>query len=181
MPFTETVEIQLETMTGRMVALRHRRCPPRFRSQGDTGWALRCDIQQCPSERGVSETTGSASPRSRGGWISGLQRGERPKGRARRFFASFSLGLAKWLLSLAHGWELGHADTPSIIAIPQCLGTTRLRRWRALRSNFLPPPRGLLDRFGVARAQPAPDAEREDASVRAVDKIRRHGKRGFSG
>ena len=86
------------------------------------------------------------------------------------FLQFFSLGLAKWLLDMARGknWEMQthhpycystmprHDDTPSMAC---------------LAFEFLPPPPGLQHRFGVARAEPAPDPEREDTSVRAADKI----------
>ena len=86
------------------------------------------------------------------------------------FLRLFSLGLAKWLLSLARGgnWDMQTHHPYCYSTMP---GDDETPSMACLAFEFLPPPRGLLDRFGVARAEPAPDAEREDASVRAADKI----------
>lgn len=86
------------------------------------------------------------------------------------FLRLFSLGLAKWLLHLARNkhWEVrthhpycystmpANDETPSMVC---------------LAFEFLPPPRGLQDKFAVVRAEPAPDIEPGDTSVRAADKI----------
>lgn len=87
------------------------------------------------------------------------------------FLQLFSLGLAKWFLHFAHEkeWDMqthhpycysttpGHDDTPSMAC---------------LAFEFLPPAPGLEDRFGVVRAEPAPNPVRGDTSVRAAERIR---------
>ncbi len=87
------------------------------------------------------------------------------------FLRLFSLGFAKWLLYLARNknWDMcTHA--------PYCYST---KPWNdetpsmvCLAFEFVPPPPGLQDCFEVARLQPIPTTERENTSIRAVDKIR---------
>ena len=87
------------------------------------------------------------------------------------FVRLFSLGLAKWLLSLARvrNWDMKTHHPFCYSTMPRDDETPSMA---CLAFEFLPPPPGLLDRFGVARAQPALGGEREDTSVRAVEKIR---------
>ena len=87
------------------------------------------------------------------------------------FLHLFSLGLAKWLLNLAHvkKWDMKTHHPYCYSTMPQDDTTPSMA---CLAFEFLPPPRGLRDEFGVARAEPASDPEREDTSVRAADKIR---------
>ena len=86
------------------------------------------------------------------------------------FLRLFGLGIAKWLLHLARekNWDMkthhpycystmpGGDDTPSMAC---------------LAFEFLPPPPGLVDPFGVVHAEPAPGPLHEDTSIRAVEKI----------
>lgn len=88
------------------------------------------------------------------------------------FLRLFSLGFAKWLLDLARskGWDMRTHP-------PFCYSTmpsgSKIPSMACLAFEFLPPPPGLPDTYGVARAQPAPAVKREDMSVRAVDMIGR--------
>ena len=86
------------------------------------------------------------------------------------FLRLFSLGLAKWLLSLAQGgnWDMRTHHPYCYSTMP---GGDETPSMACLAFEFLPPPRGLPDPHGVARAQPAPAAEREDTSVRAAEMI----------
>ena len=85
------------------------------------------------------------------------------------FLRLFSLGLAKWLLALAHkrSWEMK-------THLPYCYSTMphgdETPSMACLAFEFLP-PRSLLDPFEVTRAQPAPTTVREDTSLLAADRI----------
>ena len=86
------------------------------------------------------------------------------------FLRLFSLGFAKWLIALAGQMHWDMKTHP-----PFCYSTmpqgSKIPSMACLAFEFLPPPRGLPDPFGVARAQPAPVVEREDTSVRAANMI----------
>lgn len=86
------------------------------------------------------------------------------------FLRLFSLGLAKWLLDLARGknWDMQTHHPYCYSTMP---GDDETPSMTCLAFEFVPPPPGLQHRFGVARAEPAPDPEREDTSVRAANKI----------
>ena len=86
------------------------------------------------------------------------------------FLRLFSLGIAKWLLHLAHDkhWEVQTHHPYCYSTMPTGDDTPSMV---CLAFEFLPPPRGLQDRFAVARAKPAADPVRGDTSVRAADKI----------
>ena len=86
------------------------------------------------------------------------------------FLRLFSLGVAKWLLDMARGkeWDMQTHHPYCYSTMPPPDGTPSMA---CLAFEFLPPPPGLQDRFGVARAKPAPDPQREDTSVRAATKI----------
>ena len=86
------------------------------------------------------------------------------------FLQLFSLGLAKWLLHLAgpRNWDMK-------THFPYCYSTMpdedETPTMTCLAFEFLPPPPGIPDRFGVARAEPAPNPNRENPSIRAAEKI----------
>ena len=86
------------------------------------------------------------------------------------FLQLFSLGLAKWLLHLAgpRNWDMK-------THLPYCYSTMpgedETPTMTCLAFEFLPPPPGIPDRFGVARAEPAPNPNRENPSIRAAEKI----------
>ena len=88
------------------------------------------------------------------------------------FLRLFSLGLAKWLLDLAHSknWDMKTHH-------PYCYSTMRgpdiTPSMACLAFEFLPPSPRLADRFEVVHAVPAPEPEREDTSVRAAEQVRR--------
>lgn len=92
------------------------------------------------------------------------------KNAGEKFLHLFSLGLAKWLLDLARGkdWDMQTHH-------PYCYSTMRkgdkTPSMVCLAFEFIPPPPGLQDRFGVTRARPVPAVERKDTSVRAAEKI----------
>ena len=87
------------------------------------------------------------------------------------FLKLFSLGLAKWLLHLARkkNREMRTHDS-------YCYSTTPKDDHRpsmaCLAFEFLAPPPGLEDPFGVSRAQPARNPDPGDTSVRAAEKVR---------
>ena len=86
------------------------------------------------------------------------------------FLQLFSLGLAKWLLHLAHPklWDIRTHHPYCYSTMP---GEEKTPSMACLAFEFLPPAPGLPDRFRVARANPAPNPEHEDTSIRAVNKI----------
>ena len=87
------------------------------------------------------------------------------------FLKLFSLGLAKWLLHLAHGTKREMRTHKSY-----CYSTTRRDDRRpsmaCLAFEFLPPPPGLEDRFRVSRARPTRNPQLGNTSLRAAEKIR---------
>ena len=87
------------------------------------------------------------------------------------FLQLFSLGLAKWLLHLAHPkqWDIRTHHPYCYSTMP---GEDETPSMACLAFEFIPPPPGIQDRFRVARANPAPNPEYEDTSIRAVNKIR---------
>ena len=87
------------------------------------------------------------------------------------FLQLFSLGLAKWFLHLAHKkkWDMQTHHPYCYSTTPRGDGTPSMA---CLAFEFLPPAPGLEDRFGVVRAQPAPNPPRVDTSVRAAERIR---------
>ena len=88
-----------------------------------------------------------------------------------RFLQLFSLGFAKWLLHLAHEkeWDIKTHHPYCYSTMPDGDATPSMA---CLAFEFLPPPPGVDDRFGVSRAEAAPTPNREDTSIRAADKIR---------
>ncbi len=86
------------------------------------------------------------------------------------FLRLFSLGLAKWLIALARekGWNMKTHRSYCYSTMPRGDETPSMA---CLAFEFLPPPPGLPDPFGVAHARPAPTVEHGDASIRAADKI----------
>ncbi|MCY4138179.1 MAG: hypothetical protein OXF56_07940, partial [Rhodobacteraceae bacterium] len=86
------------------------------------------------------------------------------------FLQLFSLGIAKWLLHLAHTkhWDMKthHPFCYSTMPVPNDTPSMA-----CLAFEFVPPPAGLQDRFGVSRAVPARNTELEDTALRAVEKI----------
>lgn len=93
--------------------------------------------------------------------------GARP---GRSFLQLFALGLAKWLLDLAHGkkWDMKTHRPYCYSTMPPQDGTPSMA---CLAFEFLPPLPGLHDRLRVTRAQPAPNPPREDTAVRAATKV----------
>ena len=87
------------------------------------------------------------------------------------FLRLFSLGLAKWILKLVRSkkWDMQTHHPYCYSTMPRDDETPSMV---CLAFEFLPPPRGLLDPLRVTHAQPAPTPERENTSIRAVDKIR---------
>ena len=87
------------------------------------------------------------------------------------FLQLFSLGLAKWFIHLARdkNWDMRTHQPYCYSTMP---GKDNTPSMTCLAFEFLPPSPGLQDRFGVARAEPAPASGREDTSVRAAEKIR---------
>ena len=88
------------------------------------------------------------------------------------FLQLFALGLAKWLLDLAKNkhWDMNTHH-------PYCYSTTPkhddMPSMACLAFEFLPPPPGLEDRFGVTHAKPTQNSTREeDTAVRAACKVR---------
>lgn len=87
-----------------------------------------------------------------------------------RFLQLFGLGMAKWLLHLARekDWDVKAHHPFCYSTMPTGDETPSMV---CLAFEFLPPPRGLHDQFGVARAQPAPGPAHEDTSIRAAEKM----------
>lgn len=87
-----------------------------------------------------------------------------------KFLRLFGLGMAKWLLHLARSknWDMKTHHPYCYSTLPK--GDDR-PSMVCLAFEFRPPPRGLRDRFGVARAQPAPGSAGGDSSIRAAEKI----------
>ena len=161
----KTVEIQLETMTGRWLLFvtadarpdsvaretLDRLCDAIFsNAQANENFRAQAVPLLDPEELDIRVAAGRA--------------GE-------AFLRLFSLGLAKWLLSLARdgNWDMQTHHPYCYSTMP---GNDETPSMACLAFEFLPPPPGLRDRFRVARAQPALAAEREDTSVRAAEKIR---------
>ena len=86
------------------------------------------------------------------------------------FLQLFALGLAKWFLHLVRvkNWEM---ETH----VPYCYSTRRkgddTPSMVCLAFEFVPPPAGLEDRYGVTHVGPAPSTGTEDTSILAIDKI----------
>lgn len=87
------------------------------------------------------------------------------------FLQLFSLGLAKWFLHLAKlkNWDMKTHHPYCYSTMPVGDETPSMA---CLAFEFLPPPPGLRDSFGVVRADPVPEPQREDSSIRAASKIR---------
>ena len=87
------------------------------------------------------------------------------------FLQLFSLGLAKWFLHLVggKGWDMQTHVPYCYSTMPQGDDTPSMV---CLAFEFLPPPAGLEDRFGLGCAKPMVTEQREDTSARAIDKIR---------
>ena len=87
-----------------------------------------------------------------------------------RFLRLFSLGLAKWFLHLARGreWNLWTQYPYCYSTMPEGDDTPSMA---CLAFEFLPPPGGLEDRFGVVRVEPAGGDARGDAAMRAASEI----------
>lgn len=87
------------------------------------------------------------------------------------FLQLFSLGLAKWFLHMVRnrGWQMKTHVPYCYSTMPQGDSTPSMV---CLAFEFLPPPAYLEDRFGVTLPKPVPNAQREDLSVRAIDRIR---------
>lgn len=86
------------------------------------------------------------------------------------FLRLFALGVAKWLLHLAleKRWDVKthrpycYSTMPAQVNVPSMA---------CLAFEFLPPPPSLKDRFGISCAEPAPETNRPDSSLRAADRI----------
>ena len=87
------------------------------------------------------------------------------------FLRLFSLGLAKWLLHLARkkSREMKTHDSYCYSTMPK---HDRRPSMACLAFEFLAPPPGLEDPFGISRAQPARNPSPGDTSVRAAEKVR---------
>lgn len=88
-----------------------------------------------------------------------------------RFLRLFSLGIAKWFLALAHQkhWDMKTHRPYCYSTMPRGDETPSMA---CLAFEFLPPPPGLPDPFGVTNAQPKTQASHEDMSLRAVKAVR---------
>ena len=87
------------------------------------------------------------------------------------FLHLVSLGLAKWFLHLVRGktWEMKTHMPYCYSTMPEGDDTPSMV---CLAFEFLPPPPGLEDPFGVARAKPAKRTVPEDTSLRAIRMVR---------
>ena len=87
------------------------------------------------------------------------------------FLQVFSLGLAKWFLHLVRGkgWDMQTHVPYCYSTMPQGVNTPSMV---CLAFEFLPPPAGLEDRFGLGCAKSMATEQREDTSARAINKIR---------
>ena len=86
------------------------------------------------------------------------------------FLRLFSLGLAKWFLHLAQGrrWDMRTHEPYCYSTMPE--GDDR-PSMACLAFEFLPPPGGLMDPFGVVRAEPMGTPGQEDTAMLAVREI----------
>lgn len=86
------------------------------------------------------------------------------------FLQLFGLGLAKWFLHLARdkNWDMKTHHPFCYSTMPEGDDTPSMV---CLAFEFVPPPPGLHDQFCVAGAQPAPDPQHADTSVRAAEKM----------
>ena len=86
------------------------------------------------------------------------------------FLRLVSLGLAKWLLSLARkkDWDVKTLHPYCYSTMPHGKNTPSMA---CLAFEFLPPPRSLPDQFKVTHAQPSPTVEHMNTSILAADRI----------
>ncbi len=86
------------------------------------------------------------------------------------FLCLFSLGLAKWLLSLTRQrqWDMRTHHPYCYTTMPQQNPTPSMA---CLAFEFRPPPADLEDRFSISRAQPSSASQAEDSSIRAAQQI----------
>ncbi len=87
---------------------------------------------------------------------------------SRQFLQFFSLGFAKWLLHLAADkkWNMKMHNAYCYSTAPAPDDSLTMP---CLAFEFVPPPRGLRDRFSLTNADPAAGGITEDTSIRAIE------------